>query len=123
MDGIGREIAIGLLVQAPVFLAYVIAMLAAVIFWKRCPTACMLTFIGAGLLLALGIGQTLLQLFFFQARAGVGGDPAQVRSMLQVIGLATNFLRALGVGLLVAAVFVGRTRDQQPWPEEQAPPL
>lgn len=122
MDGIGGQIAIGLLVQAPIFLAYFIAMVAAMIYWQRCPTASRLTLIGAGLLLALGIGQTLLQFYLIHAQAGLAGGPAHVGSLLQGIGLVANLFRALGVGLLVAAVFVGRTSDQQPWPEDQTSP-
>lgn len=121
MDGIVGQIVIGLLVQAPVFLAYFIAMVAAVIYWQLCPTASRLTLLGGGLLLALGIGQTLLQFYLIHAQAGLAGGPAHAGSLLQGIGLVANLFRAVGFGLLVAAVFVGRTPDQQPWPEEQGP--
>src|SRR5437016_3479389 len=103
--------------QVPMFLVYLAAMLLALTFWRRCPTPCALTLGAAGLLFVVSVGQTLLNFYLFSAREGSALPLTDRASMLTVINVAGSILRALGFGLLLAAVFHGRSRPEGPWAE------
>jgi hypothetical protein len=98
--------------QAPVLLVYLAAIFLALMFWRRCPTPCALT-LGAGvLLLVVSLGQSFLNLYIYSPRDGA--TLADRATLIAVVGLAGGILRALGYGLLLAAVFHGRSSPQEP---------
>ena len=100
--------------QVPMFLVYLAAMFLALTLWRRCPTPCALTLGATGLLFVVSIGQMLLNYYLFSARDGSGLSPGNRTSILTVTNLAGSILRALGFGLLLAAVFHGRSRPEGP---------
>lgn len=106
-----------LLPQIPMLLAYLIAMILAVTFWQRCPTSALLTFVAGGLLLIVSIAQTFLNWYLIHGRDGLAAGNGNIGSILAVVGLVGSVLRALGFGLLLAAVFTGRSRAEGPWTE------
>ena len=96
--------------QAPLLLAYMTAIVLAAIYWQRCPTPAMLTLAAAGLLLFVSIGQTVATYLVIQARNGLAGRADQVGSILSAMGFGGSILRTIAFGLLVTAVFHGRSR-------------
>jgi hypothetical protein len=105
--------------QAPLFLVYLGAVLLALTFWRRCPVPCALTLGGVVLLFLVSIGQMLLNNLLF-ARDGSGLSSGDRMTVLTVVNIAAGILRALGFGLVVAAVFHGRNRPQEPSLEQDA---
>lgn len=104
-----------LLSQLPMFLAYLIAMIVAVTFWQRCPRQSLFTIIAAALFLVVSVAQTVLTSYLIHTRNDLPAGGEQLGTILTVIGLIGGVLRALGFGLLLAAVFTGRSRVQSPW--------
>ena len=104
--------------QAPVLLAYLVAMGVAVVYWRRYPTPSKLTLAACGLLFAVSVGQTILQLVLFQQRADLGVTPEQMSVILNVSNFVSSMLRTGALGLLVAAVYSGRTTVPRQWVEE-----
>jgi hypothetical protein len=98
-----------LLQQSPLLLAYVIAILLALTNWRRCPTSCLLTLVAAGLLLTISALQTFFNVYLIQNRAGMEGRADQLHSVLTTVAIGSGLFRALAFGLLLAAVFHGRS--------------
>jgi hypothetical protein len=103
-----------LLSQSPILLAYLVGVILAVVFRRRCPLPARLT-LAAMLLLLLS---TLVQLFVFaylmQARLDRGWSIEQSGWFMAVNGLIGTLIRVAAFGLLLTAVFIGRKRAQQP---------
>src|SRR5262245_41368828 len=112
----GSSVFMQLASQVPMFLAYLVAMVLAIVYWQRCRMACLLPLIASGLLLGLALGQTVLTSYVIHFQNDMGGGPG-IGSTLTMIGLAGNVLRALAFGLLLAAVFADRQRVEDPWTE------
>jgi hypothetical protein len=94
--------------QGPVLAMYLVGMVLALAFWRRHPTPCLLLFAATGLLFVLGVVQPLLFQYVAQSRSGMGWQNATVAQAVGIFGLVASGLRALALGLLFAAVFVGR---------------
>jgi MFS family permease len=88
---------IRLQVMAPLLLAYLVGMVLALAFWRRCPRPSRLTLLGLGLRLVTALVGTFLALYLLQA----GKD-------LSTTQLIENVIAAAAFGLLLAAVFIGR---------------
>jgi hypothetical protein len=112
--------------QAPVLLVYLAGGILALVFWRRCPLAGVLTLIGTGLLLVATLGQTLVFVYLIQVRFSRGWSLDQYGWMLSANAFAGGFCRAVGFGLVLAAVFVGRRPARPvspPWSEEPVEPV
>jgi hypothetical protein len=72
--------------------------------------------IGILLLVAVTVTQTFVTQYLFFARADGDWDHQRLGWMLSAVALAGSFLRAIGLGLIVAAVFVGRRVGQRVGP-------
>ena len=94
--------------QSPVLLVYLVGMILALACWRRYPGPCSLVLIATALLLFLTVLQTFLTQYLFHVRTDWGWDNQKLSWILSAIGLACSFLRALGLSLLLAAVFLGR---------------
>src|ERR1044072_10021395 len=94
--------------QLPVLLVYLVGLILALVFWKRCPAAGRLTIVAVGLLLLT----TLVYPFVFQyltyARVEQGWEIMTFSRILFVISLANNLIHAAGIGLLLAPVVFPR---------------
>jgi len=97
-----------LLSQTPVLLAYVAGMLAALMFWQRCPGSARLTFIGMALLLAATLVGSFLSMYLLQARDEFGWSIQELGAIMAVITIIANIIRAVAYGLVLAAVFINR---------------
>jgi hypothetical protein len=105
--------------QAPIFLVYLAAIFLALTFWRRCPVPCALTLGAVVLLFVVSIGQMLVTNFLFP-RDGSGLSSGDRMTTFAVVNIAAGILRAIGFGLVVAAVFHGRNRPQEPSLEQDA---
>jgi len=100
----------------PIMLVYLVGLVLALVFWRRCPVSCVLTLIATLLLLGLIVTSTFVYQYLFHARAEMDWPPERIELMYSVIRFVSSLLHALGIGLLLAAVFAGRKRAQQVGP-------
>ncbi|MGB7158098.1 MAG: hypothetical protein WBD40_08530 [Tepidisphaeraceae bacterium] len=106
----------------PMLLVYIGGIVWALLCWRRAPRAAGLATAGLALMLITHVGSAALQGYFISNR---GAAPASnLAQAMMVVGFASTLLRALGMGLLVAAVFANRPRIESAFPIEPAqPPL
>ena len=99
-----------LMYQAPTLVVFLAACVLALVFMGRAPLASILTLCGAGAGLLGTLGVMALQTSMFQSQFDGAGDRIATMQRLGTIGLIGSGIRALALGLIVAAVFVGRSR-------------
>src|SRR5262249_18712348 len=97
-----------LLGQSPVLVVYLVGMILALVFWRRYPGPCLLVLLATGFLLVVTVAQTFVAQYLMRARADLDWNHEQLGWMLSVIALTGSILRAIGFGLLLVAVFLGR---------------
>jgi hypothetical protein len=106
-----------LLGQSPTLLVYIAGVILALLFWQRCPPACALTAAGMGLMLLVSVGATVFQTHLLHSRFGNNDwSAAEFGRIMTIITITGTTLRAFGLGLVLAAVFVGRNRRAQSVP-------
>ena len=101
-----------LLYGVPMLLVCVGGIVFAARYWRRWPRPAMLAVTGLALMLFASVAGAAAQAYFIGS-AGPGGMGA-VALRMQVIGFAFTMVRAVGLGLLVAAVFAARPREAAP---------
>jgi hypothetical protein len=118
------------LVQAPYFIACLIGFIPALVYWNRVPGPARMTCAAVVLLVVVSVGQTWAQQYVIQNRVATGSSGMQVAQTLSTIALIGGFIRAGAMGMLIAAVFMGRAQstDQRgfhvmPPPHVAPPPL
>ena len=89
--------------QGPVLFVYLVAGYFSIIYMSRARLPSMLTLIGVIILFATIIGQSAAQAYLFSNRTSTSFP-----QLTQVIIVVGSCLRAVGLGFLVAAIFVGR---------------
>jgi hypothetical protein len=94
--------------QSPAILAYLIGMFIALVNLRRCATPAMLTFIACSILMLLAIVQPVMTQWIIQSRSHTAPGAEIARAMAS-INVVTSVIRACGVGMLIAAVFTGRS--------------
>jgi hypothetical protein len=94
--------------QVPVLLVYLIGFVLALLFFGRQPTAALLTLIGTGLLVLVTVAVVVVQAFLVQQRMEENWSVERFARLMSTVGLAGSIGRAIGLALVVAAVFVGR---------------
>jgi hypothetical protein len=94
--------------QAPLLLVYVVGMIVALSYVPRYRGPAMMTLVATGALLAVSIGQAFLVQYVIQMNSSGMGSPG-LGGMLSIVALASSLIRAAATGLIVAAVFTGRT--------------
>jgi hypothetical protein len=97
-----------LLGQSPTLVVYLIGLVLALAFWGRHPTPCLLTFLATALLMLTTVGVTWLQLDWIRG-ANAGASSRSIAERLQMLAIVSGFVRAGAMGLLIWAVFSGRT--------------
>jgi hypothetical protein len=100
-----------LLGQLPLLLAYLVGLILALIFLKRCPGPALLTLVGAGISMVAIVIQAFLAQYVFSQRVNLGVDAQALSTMLATVGIMTSILRAVGVGTFLAAIFMGRKKQ------------
>jgi hypothetical protein len=94
-----------LLALSPQLLVYIGGMVLAAVWWRRAPSAAMLTLLGLGLMLLSALAGSAMTIYLVTNRAS-----SATFQMSGILSLALAVVRAVGIGLLVAAVFSGRAR-------------
>ena len=100
--------------QAPVLLVYVIGIVLAFVFWGRHRMPAMLTLIACIVMLLTSIGQTFLWHVLLQMRESMGWPMQKYGNVMSAVALVSSVLRAIGLGLLLAAVFAARKSPSSP---------
>jgi hypothetical protein len=102
--------ALGQLVsQAPVLIALFVGIILAIVYLGRCPGPSVCALIACTVLLLTGVGLTLAQSFLIQSQAAEGRSHADMARILSVLAIGGAAVRAGAYGLLLAAVFMGRS--------------
>jgi len=101
--------------QAPVLIVCVIGLILARVFWTRYPRPCAYSLIACLLLLLPRLAEILnieWYFFLFIQSASPGGLSSQ--PYLSIVWFASSLVHAVGLALLLAAVFIGRSSDRTP---------
>ena len=94
--------------QTPVLLVYVVGIILALVFWGRHRMPSMLTMIACVVMLVASIGQTILWHTLLQMRDSLGWPMQKYGSMMSMVSLVSSVVRAIALGVLLAAVFAAR---------------
>ena len=101
---LGQQLAYSL----PQLLVYLAGLILAIVFFRKYSAAALLVLCGSIVLLFTSLGQTFIQFYLFRARLESGGSAAGYAQMLSIVSVIASIMRALGLGLWLAAVFAGR---------------
>jgi hypothetical protein len=93
---------------APVLVVYLVALALAFVFLRRARGAAVLTMLGAIVLTVSAVGVVVVQASLFEAQVAGDLTNAAFARRMQTLGIAGTCLHAVGLGLWVAAIFVGR---------------
>jgi hypothetical protein len=94
--------------QSPILLIYCVGLGLAVLQWRRSPLPSLLTLIALALLLLISVVQVVVTQSLVQARTDADWSADRMGHVLMFVGVVASCLRAIGFGLLIAAVFVKR---------------
>src|SRR4029453_683551 len=108
MTSIMSNVLAQLVGQAPLLLVYVVGMVVALSYLPRYRGPAMMTLIATGALLAVSIGQAFLVPYVIQSNSLRMGSRGLV-CLLSIVALASSLIRAEATGVIMAAVFTGRT--------------
>jgi hypothetical protein len=101
--------------QAPLLVVYLLGMVLAVVFWTRCPGAAIVTVLGCGVLVVTTLVMAFVQASMIERQRSGAMTGEQFAAAMRAVGFVGSAGRALGLGVIVAAVFMGRARaPQQP---------
>jgi hypothetical protein len=96
--------------QSPILLTYIVAIFIAVICWERSPRGSALALVAMLVLLGATVGQMLV--FAFLASSSFRAHDLQTASrviwMQSAFAFAGSLLRAVGISILLGAVWAGR---------------
>lgn len=94
--------------QGPVIFVYLVAGYFSIMYMSRARLPSMLTLIGVIILLVTTFGVLALQ-FYMNLNMNLNRtDSSWLDNSFEMISYVSGFMRAVGLGLLVAAIFVGR---------------
>ncbi len=88
--------------NVPWLLVYLVAVVLAFVYMSRATTPSVLTLVGVGILVASMGGRSAAQAFV------IGAGSAEMSRLMPIIGVISSCVSAVGLGFLVAAIFVGR---------------
>src|SRR5262245_24611551 len=101
-----------ILYQLPMLLVYIAGIVLAIAFWGRQPRASMFALIGTAILLAVSILAPIVSNLSFQYWFRSSRPSSQYSTAMGVLAVIWVLVRASGYGLLFAAVYVGRRRNE-----------
>ena len=90
----------------PGLVVYLIAFVLALTYIRRAYLPSVLTMAGVAVLVLTTIAMSGVQAYLMQAKH----SPAQIVEQMYVVSIAGSCVRAVGLSLLVGAIFVGRDR-------------
>jgi len=111
-----------LLSMSPMLLVCVGGMVFAGVWWRRAPKAAMYAMAGLAITLLAMLLSPLIQVYVVSNRAA---GAATVGQTVAVMSVAFGLVRAVGMGLLIAGVFAGRSNVDAGFPvgSQEQPPL
>jgi hypothetical protein len=99
--------------QAPALLVYLVAFALALVFMGRALVPSILCLVGVGVLVLTTIAMTVVQAYLLQSRQDDGRGAAEITRLMGIVGFVGGGVRAIGLSLLIAAIFVGRGRSKR----------
>src|SRR5262245_44967492 len=93
---------------SPTVLVCFVGMILALVFIKKYTSAAVMTLIATFILAGTAVGVTLVQLQLARMFPVYGWSVAQYSQAMTAVSISGSVLRALGLALLLVAVFVGR---------------
>jgi hypothetical protein len=94
--------------SAPQLIVYVLGIILAAIFIRKYPGPALLTLLATIILLVTTLGLALAQGSIMRLRFESGWTITQYSQVMSVLSIVASILRALGLAVLLAAVFFGR---------------
>jgi hypothetical protein len=89
MEGsIDSQLMMELAGQSPVLLAYLAGIVLSLVYWRRYPGPCLLTFLAAALSFVLSVTLLFLRIYVMYARADRGWDRVTVGSIFSIMAVA-----------------------------------
>jgi hypothetical protein len=107
-ESIFPQLAQQLVCQSPVFLVYLVAFVLALVYLRKAPLASTLTLVGVVVLVASGLAVGVIQMLLIQSHRGGSQGAVNLGQMVTLVSMVGCGFHAIGLALLVAAVFVGR---------------
>jgi hypothetical protein len=109
MQNTSHEILTSLAWSIPFYVIYLVAAVIAIVRWSRHPSASLLVLLAVIMLTLTALfGDTAFTLAL-HAREDAGWTNEQLGSVMAALRLVRNLFTALGLALLVSAVFTGRS--------------
>jgi hypothetical protein len=93
---------------APVLVVYLVAIILALVYLGRARGPALLTLAGVGVLVVTLVGAAVAQAWLIESRQTDGLTVADFAGRMRTVGIGGTCFHAAGLGLLVAAIFVGR---------------
>src|SRR4051794_31492402 len=93
----------------PMLAAYIAGLIVSIVMMGRHRTPAVLALISMVLMIA-----AMFAPVFYNQLIDLNRSSESIRESHLVFGMITNVLRAVGMGLLIWAVFAGRRREEQP---------
>ena len=94
--------------RVPGLVVCVAGFIVALVYMRRYPAVAILTLAATGVLAINAVGAVSWQAHLFHLMRSGGWTPEQYSSAMSMTVLASSFINAVGMALLVIAVFVGR---------------
>jgi hypothetical protein len=104
----------------PSLVLYGTGLVASLVYLRRFPRPCLLTFLGTGILLTSSIASTIAAAYLVQVGFEQGRNHGVTGWLLPTIAMAGSLLRGAAIGLLVMAVFSTRSELQASITDEKA---
>jgi hypothetical protein len=121
-----------MLTQAPVLLVYVVGIVLCAVWWRRAPQAAMLALIGLAIMLMTTLGFSFFQGYVLRTRVTTAQAAAAYQQTMMWLSIGASIIRAAGMGMVIAGVFVGRAQvavrrgggfEVHPFDPQQPPPM
>ena len=110
------------LASAPLLIAYLVALTMALVYWSQHPLPSALVLAASIILLVTTIVQPIVQQQLFSMRTSNGWSTQQYAQWISLIGMGFSLFRAAAFGLMVWAVFAGRSEAMTPTGFQTLPP-
>ena len=102
-----------LLPQIPMYLIYLVGIVAALIYLRKYPKIAFYTITSIGISLIAGIGLTVAQVLLPSYLMRQGNDLKSIGYYFFGLGIVSTLVHIVTFGLLLIAIFSGRSRETQ----------
>lgn len=116
-----KQIVFSVLAVGPSLLAYLTACILGLVFLNKHKTPALLAMLGGMLAGVVVLGSLVIREVMWAGARDGNGDFEKTANLTQLIAIGANLFEAVGMGLIVFAVFAGRKGGQparERWQEE-----